>query len=96
MRLTTADTGRLFLSGVGYQHQEWGHGFDKGALATTHDTIESAGLVVTNMPRHNHDMHFQVPVVAEVNLPDGATIKANGLLEQMITGTHAPSGLVPA
>ncbi len=96
VRLTTADTGRLFLSGVGYQHQEWGHGFDKGALATSHDTIESAGMVVTNMPRHIHDMHFQVPVTAEVTLPEGRTITASGLLEQMIAGTHVPSGLAPA
>lgn len=95
VRLTTADSGRLFLSGVGYQHQEWGHGFDKGANAMSHDSIETADQVVTNMPRHIHDMHFQVPVSAEVTLPDGAVLQASGLLEQMIAGTHAPSGLIP-
>jgi len=95
VRLTTAGAGRLFLSGVGYQHQEWGHGFDKGASAFSHDTIQAAGLVVTNMPRHIHDMHFQVPVSAEVTLPDGVTLAASGVLEQMIAGTHAPSGLKP-
>lgn len=96
MRLTVAEQGRLFLSGVGYQHQEWGHGFDKGPFAMTSDTIDAAGTVVTNLPRHIHNMHFQVPARAEVTLPDGAVIAATGLLEQMIAGTHAPSGLKPA
>lgn len=96
VRLTTAEAGRLFLSGVGYQHQEWGHGFDQGASAMSHDTIDAASLVVTNWPGHIRDMHFQVPVTGTVTFPDGSEMSATGLLEQMIAGTHAPSGLAPA
>lgn len=94
-RLTTLKAGRLFLSGIGYQHQEWGHGFDKGEYAMSFDTLDARAITVTNPPRHIHDFHFQSPVEARIAMPDGQEMQAVGLLEQMIAGTHSPSGLKP-
>jgi hypothetical protein len=85
---------RLFLSGLGYSHPEWGHGFDKGETAVGYDSFEPKAIV-SHAPPHMHPMwaHYQAQTDAEVTYPDGTRLKARGVLEQLILGDYEPAGL---
>lgn len=92
--LTPNRSHRLFLNGLGYGHPEWGHGYDKGELATTYDKFEP-GSVVVHAGEHMHPTwaHYQARTDAEVIYPDGQRVKAAGSFEQLLIGEHQPSGL---
>lgn len=92
--LTPSRQNRLFLQGLGYGHQEWGHGYDKGETAVGYDSFEP-GAVVTHAEPHLHPMwaHYQAQTEAEVAFPDGTRLTARGTLEQLILGDYAPAGL---
>lgn len=88
--LTLSPTGPVFaMSGLGYTHPVWGHGFDHGPdLAVAHD-IMAAGERSWGNPLA---MHIQALVTAE--LTDGGTTHCGvGVLEQLFVGPHAPTGL---
>lgn len=85
---------RLFLNGLGYGHPEWGHGFDKGELAIGYDTQIPAEIIVHAAPfQHAQFAHFQAVTEATATFPDGLVLKGQGVLEQIVLGDHAPSGL---
>jgi hypothetical protein len=85
---------RLFLSGLGYGHQQWGHGFDKGELAVAYDKFDLAPVVVHAEPYLDQVWaHYQARTEAKVTYPDGRQITAHGCLEQIVLGDHAPTGL---
>jgi len=88
-RLTLTPAGPLFaMSGLGYTHPTWGHGFDHGELEVAHD-----GLSETERQWGNPlAMHVQALVRAE--LADGDRSDSGiGVLEQLFVGPHAPTGL---
>lgn len=88
-RLTLTPAGPLFaMSGLGYTHPMWGHGFDHGGLAVAHDSLPEADRAWGNPLA----MHVQALVRAE--LADGDRRDAGvGVLEQLFVGPHAPTGL---
>jgi hypothetical protein len=92
--LTPRIENRLFLNGLGYGHQDWGHGFDKGELAVGYDSFRP-GEVVVHAGAHADQVwaQYQAQAQAEVTLPDGRRLQARGCLEQIILGDYAPAGL---
>ena len=88
-RLTLSPTGLLFaMSGLGYTHPAWGHGFDHGELEVTHDSLSEADRQWGSPLA----MHVQALVRAE--LTDGDRSEQGiGILEQLFVGPHAPTGL---
>ena len=87
--LTLTPTGPVFaMSGLGYTHPVWGHGFDHGGLEVAHDSLSEAGRHWGNPLA----MHVQALVHAE--LVDGDRRESGvGVLEQLFVGPHAPTGL---
>jgi len=88
-RLTLSPSGPTFaMSGLGYTHPVWGHGFDHGDLEVAHDSLSEAERAWGNPLA----MHVQALVTAE--LVDGGTEQRGiGVLEQLFVGPHAPTGL---
>lgn len=72
------------MRGIGYFNPEWGHGYWKGELAVG---VESWDLPVDE-PCAPHNLHIQA--VCRVRSGEREGI---GILEQLIIGPHAPSGL---
>lgn len=88
-RLTLTPAGPVFaMSGLGYTHPVWGHGFDHGDLEVAHDRLSEAERAWGNPLA----MHVQALVRAE--LVDGDQNESGvGVLEQLFVGPHAPTGL---
>jgi hypothetical protein len=78
----------FYMSGIGYGHPEWGHGIYKGDNALGYDTYDLA-TVNENDPRF---LHVQAFVMAHLQGP-GMERKGAGVLEQLVLGPYAPSGL---
>lgn len=76
------------MSGLGYLHPEWGHGFWKGELAVTSDRFS---LPVDN-PLEPHFLHVQTLSKVACTTSDGATHQGIGVLETLVIGAHEPSG----
>ena len=88
-RLTLTPDGPLFaMSGLGYTHPIWGHGFDHGDLEVAHDSLSAAERAWGNPLA----MHVQALVRAELDDGDAAH-HGVGVLEQLFVGPHAPTGL---
>lgn len=88
-RLTLTPAGPLFaMSGLGYTHPVWGHGFDHGGLEVAHDRLSEAERAWG----HPLAMHVQALVTAELVDGDRSDVGI-GVLEQLFVGPHAPSGL---
>ena len=88
--LTLTPEGPVFaMSGLGYTHPAWGHGFDHGPdLAVGHDRLAEAERVWSNPLA----MHIQA--FAKAELRDGdRLLHGIGVLEQLFVGPHGPSGL---
>jgi hypothetical protein len=79
----------FYMSGIGYGHPQWGHGCNRGELATSYDT-ERLADADRNDPLH---LHVQALCDARLELGDGTTRHGQGVLEQLLLGRHAPSGL---
>jgi hypothetical protein len=79
----------LFMSGLGYMHPEWGHGRNRGELAVGYDA-ERLSDVDRNDLLH---LHVQALCDARMRMPDGSERSGQGVLEQLVLGRHAPSGL---
>lgn len=88
-RLTLTPSGPTFaMSGLGYTHPVWGHGFDHGELEVAHDSLSEAERTWGNPLA----MHVQALVRAD--FADGDRRESGvGVLEQLFVGPHAPTGL---
>ena len=88
--LTLTPEGPVFaMSGLGYTHPVFGHGFDHGPeVVVAHDALTADERGWSNPLA----MHVQALVAAE--LADGGTVhRGIGVLEQLFVGAHAPTGL---
>jgi hypothetical protein len=72
------------MIGLGYGHPEWGHGFWKGESAVGGERW-TLPVDTPCDPRH---LHIQAVCRATC---DG--VQGIGILEQLVIGPHAPSGL---
>jgi hypothetical protein len=72
------------MLGLGYLHPEWGHGVWKGESAVAGEAWTLADLDPME-PRH---LHVQQVCRARMGKREGTAI-----LEQLVLGPHAPSGL---
>lgn len=88
--LKLSQSGPIFaMTGLGYGHPEWGHGFDHGpALAVAHDSLSETARDWSNPLA----MHIQAFVTAELT-DGGVSHRGVGVLEQLFVGPHAPTGL---
>ncbi len=77
----------FYMSGIGYGHPDWGHGHYKGETALGYDTLELA-KVDEKVPLYWHVQAFST---ARLFGPGIERVGA-GVLEQLVIGTHAPSG----
>jgi len=71
------------MKGIGYSHQQWGHGWWKGELAIAGESWRSADLD----PLAFDNLHIQQLVRARMGDEVGI-----GALEQFCLGPHRPSG----
>lgn len=76
------------MSGLGYTHPKWGHGIDHGGAEFGYDTIETESADPLD-PLH---IHVQAFTSATLRL-DGKDQQGHGVLEQLLIGPHATSGL---
>ncbi len=74
----------FYMKGIGYTHPEWGHGVYKGELAVGGERFTTKEVDPT-LPQH---VHIQALCRATLGGREGI-----GVLEQLIIGPHAPSGL---
>jgi hypothetical protein len=77
------------MKGIGYGHPEWPHGGWKGELAVARDDIDLGALD----PLVPNNLHIQALARAEHAGPDGTGSQGIGIVEQLVIGPHAPSGL---
>ncbi len=76
------------MSGLGYLHPEWGHGFWKGELEVSGDRF----AVPVNDPMAMTNLHTQTLCRVTCTNEDGSTHDGIGILETLVLGAHAPSG----
>jgi hypothetical protein len=74
---------RFQMKGLGYSHPKWGHGVWQGDLAVGGESWRSDELD----PLGFENLHTQQVVRARMGRKEGV-----GVLEQLVIGTHAPSG----
>jgi hypothetical protein len=79
----------FYMSGLGYMHPEWGHGRYRGELAVSYDVVETAKVNESE----GLYQHVQAFSSAKLTGPNGLERVGHGVLEQLIIGAHAPSGL---
>jgi hypothetical protein len=72
------------MKGIGYLHPEWGHGRWHGEAATGGEVFDVAGLDPLALP----NLHVQQLCQVTAGHRRGV-----GVLEQLVIGPHAPSGL---
>jgi hypothetical protein len=75
---------RLQMSGIGYRHPVWGHGRWVGPDESTRDEI----VLDEVDPLDPQMLHVQALARARWGERDGV-----GVVEQLIVGPHAPTGL---
>ncbi|MFO7963420.1 MAG: hypothetical protein R6U50_05815 [Desulfobacterales bacterium] len=73
----------FYMSGIGYGHPEWGHGMNKGELATAYDFLELSAV------DESDPINLHIQAVSEFQMGEKT---GRGVLEQLIIGPHAPSG----
>ena len=80
---------RTYLSGIGYMHPEWGHGFNKGPLAVAYDEIGPGDVAAYGPPW----LHAQAFARLKLVTPEGQTIGGIGTFESLSMGPNAARGL---
>ena len=77
---------RVFMCGLGYMHQEWGHGHFKGENERTYDTY--------NLDEDPHDPPFlHIQSISDITFSrKKETYVGSCILEELILGPHKPSG----
>lgn len=88
-RLALTPGGPVFaMSGLGYTHPVWGHGFDHGDLEVAHDSLSEVER------RWGNPLAMHVQALVRAELSDGDRSESGvGVLEQLFVGPHAPTGL---
>ncbi len=76
------------MMGIGYFHPEWSHGVWKGDLAAGGERWNTAELD----PLAIQNVHIQALCRAKLT-GRGDVREGMGILEQLVLGPHAPSGL---
>ena len=76
----------IFMCGLGYMHQEWGHGQFKGENESTYDTYD-----LENDPHDPPFLHIQAFCKITYKEKDFSS-SGVGVLEQLLLGVHEPSG----
>jgi hypothetical protein len=79
----------FFMPGLGYGHPEWGHGRDRGIMDVGFDSYE-IDKINRKDPAFAHVQAFSHTTLTTA---DGKVRKGRGILEQVVFGPHAPSGL---
>jgi len=79
---------RLYLSGIGYMHPDWGHGYNKGPLAIGYDEIRKGDVAGYGMPW----VHAEAFARLTLTTPEGRTINGIGTFESLSMGPHATRG----
>jgi len=74
---------QIYMSGIGYGHPEWGHGYNKGKLAVGYDTIDLSNVNETSF------LYIHIQAVSRFTMGDKI---GWGVMEQFILGRHLPSG----
>jgi hypothetical protein len=80
----------FYMLGLGYGHPKWGHGLAHGDLA-----VEREDMTLSKVdPRAPQNLHVQAvcKVTYRADAGRGEEI-GRGVLEQLVIGPHAPSGL---
>ncbi len=75
---------RFHMSGLGYRHPEWGHGFWRGEAEATRDSFAT------------DDVDPAAPEFVHIQALSRATWgdrKGTGVVEQLVVGPHEPTGL---
>jgi hypothetical protein len=80
----------FMMKGIGYGHPEWTHGGWKGELAVAREDFRPGDLDPLLLPH----LHIQAIAKARHDGPDGQGSDGIGIVEQLVIGPHAPSGLV--
>ena len=76
----------VFMCGLGYMHQEWGHGQFKGENESCYDTYD-----LNDDPHDPPFLHIQA--MCKITYREGNSKKYGvGVLEQLFIGAHEPSG----
>jgi hypothetical protein len=76
------------MKGIGYGHPEWAHGVWKGPLAVARESFRPSELD----PLVPVNLHIQAISKARHEGP-GLASDGIGIVEQLVIGPHAPSGL---
>ena len=76
------------MSGLGYLHPEWGHGFWKGELEVSADRF----VLPVNDPLSPHYLHVQTLSHVVCRTSSGQSHRGIGVLETLVIGVHSPSG----
>jgi len=84
-RLALTPVFNFYMQGIGYTHPTWGHGCFVG------DDVRSYDTLVTAEADESSPLNLHVQALCRVERDDGAT--GTGILEQLVIGPHAPSGL---
>ena len=87
-RVTIEAGDRTYLSGIGYMHPEWGHGFNKGPLAIGYDEIRKADVAEYGPPWLHSEAFARLTMVT----PDGRSISGSGTFEALSMGPNAGRG----
>lgn len=77
------------MIGIGYGHPDWNHGSWKGESAVG-GTRLSLPVAEPTAPQH---LHIQALCKATFTHPCGQVDEGVGILEQLVLGEHAPTGL---
>lgn len=88
-RVTWTPLATFQMKGIGYGHPEWAHGVWKGPLAVARESFRPADLD----PLTPVNLHIQAISTARHEGPDGLAADGIGIVEQLVIGPHAPSGL---
>ncbi|MBV9663782.1 MAG: hypothetical protein JOZ37_07430, partial [Actinobacteria bacterium] len=75
----------FYMQGIGYTHPQWGHGCYVG------DDVRAYDVLVTAEQDEMSPFNQHVQTLVRATRNDGA--EGIGILEQLIIGPHAPSGL---
>ena len=80
---------RAYLSGIGYMHPEWGHGFNMGPLAIAYDEIRKTDVTAYGPPW----LHAEAFSRLTMTTPEGRTIGGIGTFESLSMGPNPARGL---
>jgi hypothetical protein len=84
-KVSLAPLYNFYMQGIGYTHPQWGHGSYVG------DDVRAYDSMVTDQQDEMAPFNQHVQTLCRATRDDG--VEGIGILEQLIIGPHAPSGL---